>query len=238
MNITSPPLKWALPAPQTPTLRWPLAVRLNTDKLRATFSTLRRWALFLLVLLGACTLYDQAIGDGPLPHINTLEGVTKISTSNQINSTHHLPPPVTAKEGWQALKQSRTLLTGLSPGIAEWLYDLKRKNKIAYGKMPATLSFYGKSADTPILAAYEALSGTLYIGNDFWALNNGEKVAILAHEYRHARQNWAKQISVRLAQCMWAGQLSEHSRLENEAFDYERQVRAALGLPPLRATTP
>jgi hypothetical protein len=183
-------------------------------------------------------LYDQAIGDGPLPPINNVSAVSKFRTLSQINSTLDLPPALTSTEGWQALSQSRAMIVVLSPEIEEWLYDLKRKDKITYGKAPTTLSFYKKSAGTPIFAAYEPLGGKLYIGIDFWGLSNGEKAAILAHEYRHARQNWPKLISIRLMQGLWGGQLSDQSRLENEALDYERQARAALGLSPLLSKTP
>lgn len=239
MNIVSPLLKWtALTGPPATPIHWTLGIPCNKDDLRAALSVLRRWTLYLFVLLGACAFYDQAIGDGPLPPINNLSAVSEFRALSQVNSTLDVPPALTSTEGWQALSQSRALLAAISPEIEEWLDDLKRKDKITYGKAPTTLSLYKKQEGTPIFAAYEPLGGKLYIGTDFWDLSNGEKAVILAHEYRHARQNWPKLISIRLTQGLWGGQLNDQSRLENEAFDYERQARAALGLSPLLSQTP
>ncbi|WP_373532042.1 hypothetical protein [Vampirovibrio sp.] len=219
----------ALPAPNVLIIRMPWADG------RSVLSALKRWALCLFVLLGACTFYDQIMGDGRLPAFNEVGHLPEIHTLVHTNSTLDFPHTQAPARGWQALRQSRSLLSALSPEIAAWVYELRQNNRIVYNETPATLWLYSKPASTPMLAAYEGMSGKLYVGADFWHLSDGEKAAILAHEYRHARQNWPKQISVRLAQYLGGAQLSDQSRLEYEAFDYERQARAALGLSPLMA---
>lgn len=230
-TFATPTLSWPVPA------QWP-APTFMINAFSDALSMLKRLVLTLLILLGACTLYDQAIGDGRLPRFNELASSSSISALSRMNSTSAYAPMENLRTGWLAMAHSRELLTAISPEIVVWLYDLNQKNRIEYGKAPATLFLYGKSSDTPVMAAYEVLSGKLYIGSAFWALSDGEKAAVLAHEYRHTRQNWPKQISDRLAQLASGGQLRYQSRLEAEAFDYERQARAALGLSPLTAQIP
>ncbi|WP_303673353.1 hypothetical protein [Vampirovibrio chlorellavorus] len=190
-----------------------------------------RWLSATLILLGLCTLYDQGVGDGTLPGLNDLSGIREIRSAARQNSSRSLKGPA----HWQSLSGGRSLLLALSPSLADWLYQLHHQRKIVYAAPAHWQSAYGQSSETPLLAAYEPWSGKLYIGADFWTLSDGEKAAILAHEYRHARQNWPKVISHRLAQWLMHGQLQYHTPLEREAFDYERQARAALGLSPLTA---
>lgn len=203
--------------------------------LRETCQTLQRqttrWLSGALIVLGLCTLYDQGVGDGKLPSFNDLSGIREIRSAARQNSSQNLKAPA----NWQTLSGGRSLLLALSPPLAHWLYQLHHQRKIVYAPPAHWQSAYGQSSETPLLAAYEPWSGKLYIGTAFWALDDGEKAAILAHEYRHARQNWPKVISHRLAQWLIHGQLQYHAPLESEAFDYERQARAALGLSPLTA---
>ncbi|WMU93266.1 hypothetical protein EMOOHJMP_00072 [Microcystis phage MaAM05] len=190
-----------------------------------------RWLSGALIILGLCTLYDQGVGDGTLPGFNDLSGIREIQSAARQNSSPNLKAPA----NWNTLSGGRSLLLALSPSLAEWLYQLNRQQKIIYETQEKWQSAYGQSSETPLLAAYEPWSGNLYIGPAFWALSDGEKAAVLAHEYRHARQNWPKILSHRLAQWMTHGQLPYDTPLEREAFDYERQARAALGLSPLTA---
>lgn len=203
--------------------------------LSGMFSLCKRLILTLLILLGACTLYDQAIGDGRLPRLNDLSGISSFSAQARSNTTLNSLENPAIQPGWNHLAASRELLTAVSPEIAAWLYTLHEQNRIVYGSPLHLSAFYGKTSETPVLAAYEKLGGKLYIGNDFWVLNDGEKAAILAHEFRHSRQNWPKVLSHRLAQLIGGGQFHYQSSLEAEAFAYERQVRSAFGLSPLSA---
>ncbi len=227
----SPPEVWAstlaggIP-PTRPRHLSPIRVRLKHG-----LELAKRWLLSMLVLLGLCTLYDQGVGDGKLPVFNDLSSLQEMQTRAQQNSSQNLKAPA----NWGALSGGRSLLLALSPQLADWLYQLNDQQKIIYKAPEKWQSAYGKSSETPLLAAYEPWSGNLYIGAAFWALSDGEKAAVLAHEYRHARQNWPKVLSHRLAQWLTHGQLQYHTTIESEAFDYERQARAALGLSPLTA---
>lgn len=198
--------------------------------LSTLFSAIKRMSFTLLILLGSCTLYDHAIGDGPLPRLNEVRSIHALQTLAHSNSTAAVSRISNPRQGWQALAQSRDLLTAISPEISLWLHELQQKNQIEYVDTSALSAVYSQSDDTPTLAAYEKISGKLVIHSAFWTLSDGEKTAILTHEYRHARQNWPKKISVHLGQFVAGGQLRYQSQLEAEAFDYERQARSALGL--------
>lgn len=201
----------------------------------AVFAGIKRISFTLLILLGSCTLYDHAIGDSSLPRLNEVGSIHALQTLAHSNSTAEVSTISNPHQGWQALSQSRDLLTALSPEISLWLHELQQKNQIEYANTSALSTVYGQSDDTPTLAAYEKISGKLVIHSAFWALSDGEKTAILTHEYRHARQNWPKKISVHLGQFVAGGQLHYQSQLEAEAFDYERQARSALGLSQAQA---
>lgn len=190
-----------------------------------------RWLSGALIILGLCALYDQGIGDGKLPALNDVSGSPEVLSAARYNSTLTIKGPA----NWENLSGGRRLLLLLSPQLAEWLYQLNNRQKIIYETRGNWRSAYGKTSQTPLLAAYEPWSGKLYIGSAFWKLPDGEKAAVLAHEYRHSRQNWPKVLSHRLVQWITHGQLQYESSLENEAFDYERQARAAFGLSLLTA---
>lgn len=216
-----------------PFFHWALAVQ---GRLLCWLSAMKRMLFILLLLLGACTVYDHAIGDGVLPRLNELASIRSLKQAAQENSTAGVTTIHSQDalgHGWQALGQTRELLTALSPEIALWLVELQQNHSIAYPQASALTAMYRQADDTPVLAAYEKASGKLLIYPAFWALSDGEKVATLAHEYRHARQNWAKKISVHLGQLVAGGRLAYDSRLEAEAFDFERQARFAMGLSSL-----
>lgn len=198
--------------------------------LRIIHQLLRGFSL-LLILLGLCTLYDQGMGDGTLPGLNDISTVAELRTLAGQNRTQDLK----TSGDWDALRPARRLLVNLSPTLGDWLYTLHQQNRIVYHSPVGVQAHYHQTQTVPVLAAYEFWSGRLYLGPDFWKLSEGEKVAVLAHEARHARQNWAKIISQRLALLITRGHLPYDNPLEAEAFDFERQARVALGLSPLTA---
>lgn len=225
-------------------LGWQPALRVLGTALSNLFSVFRRGLLTLLIILGSGTLYEHAVGDGVMPRLNELGSVQELKTLALANSTAHFitvsdanapgaepDAEPDAEQGWQALARSRELLSALSPEMGLWLHQLRRNYHIEYAQGGALGAIYSQTAETATLAAYDKLSGKLMIHPGFWGLNDGEKAAVLAHEYRHSRQNWPKKISVQLAQLVAGGQLRYQSQLEAEAFDYERQARSALGLP-------
>lgn len=192
---------------------------------------LYRILILFLLLIGLCTVFDEVIGDGTLPRFNELKTVAPALISQAKRNTTYIFNYQSDAKAWSALKPSRELLTALSPEIAAWLYDLHQKQQIVYREPSHTdAKTYGLPTDTPLIAAYRHLDGKLYLGKAFWALPDGQKIAVLAHEYRHFRQNPPKRFSRQLAQLMGGGRLHYTSTIEDEAFAYEKQAQAALGL--------
>jgi hypothetical protein len=192
---------------------------------------LSRITMLLLLIIGVCTVFDETIGDGELPHFNNLKAATSdVAWQAKRNTTYRFYYQTDAK-AWSALKPSRQLLMALSPEIAAWLYDMHRNQHIIYHAPTNTnAATYALPPNTPLIAAYSHLQGKLYLGRTFWDLSDGEKIAVLAHEYRHFRQNPPKRFSRQLAQLIGLGRLHYTSLIEDEAFAYEKQAQAALGL--------
>ena len=199
---------------------------------RLALRQMMRVILLMALIIGFCTIYDEAVGDGSLPSFNTLKTVSPAFAAQAAqNTTQTLQPNASEAKHWQALAPSRELLTALSPEIAAWLYDLRQKNRIVFHEPSENLTaVFHSAAETQVIAAYRHLDGKLYLGQAFWQLSDGQKAAVLTHEYRHARQNLPKRISRQLAQIASGGWLHYQSPIEEEAFAYERQAQAALGL--------
>lgn len=190
-----------------------------------------RLMIILIAIIGLGTIYDEAIGDGPLPRLNRIAAIKpSVTEMARQNSTRHLPAQATAIAKWNALSPSRDLLTGVSPQISAWLYELQQQERIIYSEPQESLSLYPMPKDTEAIAAYRHINGRLYLGNAFWRLSDGQKVAVLAHEYRHSQQSLPKRISRQLAQLAGMGHFDYQSPIEEEAFAYERQALSAVGL--------
>ena len=179
------------------------------------------------------------MGDGPLPEFKALSPFIGqhqlLAQLAQKNSTAEMDAellnnaPLT-EQYWTALSASRRLLLTISPSIADWLDALYREGHISL-KEPADIHpTYQVSEDTELLAAYRYSENTLYLGRAFWRLSDGEKAAVLAHEYRHAHQNIGKRLSHQLAELVGLGSLQQASPMEAEALAYEQSARIALGL--------
>lgn len=211
--------------------RIPQPIQTQHHPLYGVAQSIGRILLLFLLLIGLCTVFDEVVGDGDLPHFNTLKAIDPdITTKANQNTTAALIANPTASIAWQAMAPSRDLLTALSPEIAAWLYQLHQENRIIYTAPTDAYGSYGITPDARLIAAYRHLDGKLYLSQEFWALSDGQKVVVLAHEYRHYRQNAPKRLSHMLAQLLSAGRLRYHSAIEDEAFSYERQAQSALGI--------
>ncbi len=206
---------------------------------RTVMTRLLRITLMLLICIGAATVWDAKIGDGPLPTFNTLTSDVAehrlLARMAQRNSTADWHPLLAhtaphSADYWAALYPSRRLLNTLSPTITKWLDTLHREEHITLSEPEDIHATYQVSADTELLAAYRYSENTLYLGQGFWRLRDGEKAAILTHEYRHSRQNVGKRLSHQLAQLIGLGNLQQDSPMEAEALAYEQAAKMAMGL--------
>jgi hypothetical protein len=225
--ISRPGLRFGGDAPpkevKTPLVK-PVGVRAFVSQ---AFRTARNTLVMLLALVGGGQVYDAAIGDGPLPQMKQLSRVDPDLHQQALqNSTAELAwggkRERTESEYWEALQPTLKILRTVSPEIAEWVESQRASGKLSYD-LP--------SLHIEPVAAYHPILRTLYINHDhFWGLKDGEKAAVLAHEYRHARQNIPKVTSSRLTQLL-SGRFFEYPcQLEDEAHLYEKALLEALGM--------
>jgi len=235
-NATFNTSTWELPKPaevSQPSLTKPLGQTI----LQVIAWGMRRVinvATLMLIIIGLGTVWNATIGDGSLPQLTALTHLSpKQAQLAQHSTTANLPITTIRSSYWEALSSSRSLLLSLSPQLAQWLLNLHLRQHIKIQDPDDIHQTYHVSSETPLLAAYRFNEDTLYLGEAFWKLSDGQKVTVIAHEYRHSRQNFGKRLSVQLAQWMGLGQLQAISPLEDEARDYERQAANALGINPL-----
>lgn len=143
--------------------------------------------------------------------------------------THNLTANIhigdSPEKHWQALKSTREILQAINPDISNWLERLYQGQKIIWTPRPTLFNW-------PVIASYDGRFNDFYLGSTFWTLPEGEKAAIIAHEYFHACQNklWIFADTVEEA---LSGQLSHYgSRTEDEAHLYQLYAYRAMGLPP------
>lgn len=209
-------------------LKTPLAKPVGVRAFVAqTLRTARNTLVMLLALVGGGQVYDAAIGDGPLPQMKTLSRVDPDLHQQAFqNSTAALAwgdrKGRTESEYWEALQPTLAILRTVSPEIATWVESQRASGKLSYDP---------PSVHIEPIAAYHPILRTLYINHEhFWGMKDGEKAAVLAHEYRHARQNIPKVTSSRLTQLL-AGRFFEYPcQLEDEAHLYEKAMLEALGM--------
>jgi hypothetical protein len=176
--------------------------------------------LGLLQWLACITDNDMLPPFHPLP-----ANQAKLLKYRYLILTTHLRESDTPKAHWQALQPSLRLLQAINPDISHWITQLNRENRILW-KPHATLFNW------PVLASYDWRFNNFYLGPDFWKLQEGEKAAVLAHEYFHYRQNRFWMVADTLGEGL-SGKLSEYgSRTEDEAHLYQWYAYQALHMPP------
>ncbi|MBY0405193.1 MAG: hypothetical protein K2X66_14945 [Cyanobacteria bacterium] len=151
----------------------------------------------------------------------------------------------TREEWWNALQPTRELLQKVSPEINQWLEDLYQKDKITFVSHP--------KKDAVEDSQLDLITGKLTLNSWFLMNPDSVKVGILGHEYRHSRQNTGKVINHLISPVqIWnyykqelhersgknpqpdgkssmEGHLNYVSRIEDEAFGFQKQVDMCMG---------
>lgn len=163
------------------------------------------------LLIIAITSYDLIVGDGEMPQFS----IVSLKDANETNTMHlwgqHAPHEDSAY--WKGLESSLVILDDINPQISGWV---RRKHHAG------DLVFVPQGTE---LAKYDYFSGKLTICHGFFIDNEKKKVAMLAHEYRHSKQNYGKIARYILSCCL-------HKRgtmdiVENDAYLYEKEAEAA-----------
>lgn len=195
--------------------------------LKKSLRSARNCFILLLAAIGGGQVYNTAVGDGRMPRLNALDTTsTVVQDKLNTNTTQHLvaQESVDPETYWQAMQPAMEILEEVSPEIAAWVRQKQDTQKIVYGQPMI-------GGDGPI-AAYHPVFNNLYICQPFWEMKDGDKAAVLAHEYRHSRQNLPKMFSDRIAQLL-SLKINEYPcHIEDEAYLYEKEFYQALGKDP------
>lgn len=206
-----------------------------SDKLANTLHVGKRWfgtvlntLLCVLALTGGLQLLAAMTSDSLVSPFRPLASFRPdlLPVREQV-LTRTLRPTDSAEAHWEALSASRELLWAINPDILSWLRRMNKENRIIWEPRPNVFNW-------PVLAAYDARFDNLYLSPGFWELSEGEKAAVLTHEYFHAHQNRARLFIDTIEKAL-SGKLSKYgSRTEDEAHLYQLFAYRALGMPPSR----
>lgn len=168
-------------------------------------------------MIGACLVLDKIIGDGPLPTF--IPGKYKIQTTP-------ITQPKSTKDYQTALQPVFQILRGTNPQIAFWLKQQTIQYQFVF---PIDHPQYKETK-----ALHVPFVNMLILGPSFWKETELDKAAIIAHEYRHSRQNFAKVIGERTSQLLSLQTFinPDATRLEDEAYLYQAAFYKAVGTEP------
>lgn len=183
-----------------------------------------RTIFVLVVILGAATAYDSSVGDGELPsfahlgyasannlprpkfaHDPDLKLIYYRRPYNETHVKNHL---------WEEIHDSVRILYRISPRIGTWVRQQYQNDKIVF------------SDGNGSFCTYDYFTGVLTLRRGFFTQNEGKKAVMLAHEYRHSRQNYGKLLRYIASHLFTSG--GQESIVENDAYLYEQDAVLAL----------
>lgn len=189
--------------------------RLGAD-LRSVPRYVVRYTILVLAFFGLLSLWES-LGDGRIPSpclLRTLD-------------PYHVSAPQCILEGagdqarWQALAAALAILDQVHPEVASWVRQRREASALVFSDE------YCRGRDRQAsLARYDHFRHRLIIQRPLFSENDGEIAAVLCHEYRHSRQNFAKLVKCALSFVTTAE--GDRSILENDALLYEHEARLAI----------
>ena len=188
-------------------------------------SSLLNIALYLLALVGLVQIlavFDNTEAVQPFRSLKVIRPDLMDIRSQTLTS--EITDHDTATKHWHALQHSEALLWAINPDISNWLVRLNKEKRIIWTRRPTLFNW-------PVLASYDWRDNTFYLGPDFWKLSEGDKAAVIAHEYFHYRQNKIWMVGDTLLEAI-SGKLKEYgSRTEDEAHVYQWFAYRAMSMP-------
>ena len=139
--------------------------------------------------------------------------MAQYNTSGHLTSRKKLNPT----ECWESIQMSLQILDQVCPESSNWV-----RSQYVKGKLDWTTECNGT------LATFNYQSRVLTINSSMFRLNDGVKASILAHEFRHSRQNFTK-FFTSVAACVFHGKVQPHI-VEDDARLYEKEVLIAIFL--------
>lgn len=132
----------------------------------------------------------------------------------KINTTKDIEMPLDEGEYWEHIQPTLKVLRAVSPQAEKWVREKQETGKIKY------------DASTGFYATFDFVSRELTIYPRFFDMEDGVKASILAHEWRHSRQNPEKFIKYIMSYAITRELQTE--LVENDAYLYEAQCRESL----------
>lgn len=197
-----------------------------TQIIKKIASSFLRIAICFLSLIGLVVCIGAFTGNETVQPFRSLQSFRPelLSSRNQILTSNTMDQ-YSARDHWEALHHAQALLWAINPDISSWLISLQKRNRIIWTTRSTLFNW-------PVIASYDWRSDDLYFGPGFWQLSEGDKAAVIAHEYFHYRQNKIWMIGDTLLETI-TGKLSEYgSKTEDEAYLYQLFAYRAMGMPP------
>ena len=166
------------------------------------------------------------MGDGPIPDVRPVN-VEAPDWAKQVRAreTVHLQDKaVSAEAKWQGLQPALAVLDQILPEVSAWVRDRQAQQLLVFDGEGAGLEH--------AIAAYQPSTKKLFVNEYYWGMNTGNQAAVLAHEFRHSKQNFPKLIAVTVGQLVTGGVFKYPSLIEDEAFQYQSRYLKAIGLKP------
>lgn len=168
-------------------------------------------------MMGAASVYDSTIGDGDIPEPIELGRLSDVRTLARFNSTANFAHEEyrTKEECWDNLQPTLKVLHKVAPHVESWINDQQANGKIIY-----------EGESRGLICTFDCISRELTIYPALWSEQDGIKASILAHEWRHSRQNPQKFAKYVLSYVI-TRELKD-DLVENDAYLYEKQTYEAI----------
>lgn len=130
--------------------------------------------------MGATTLYDITVGD-QVPYVANLSDFSPERKLAYKNSDPNLLFEWDEDRCWEALQEPLQILDRVCPEASHWVRDRYENGHLIWEK-----EYSG------CYAKFHYVDRDLTINRILFGENNGRVASILAHEFRHSRQNFSK----------------------------------------------
>lgn len=163
--------------------------------------------MLIILSLGITTTYDIVVGD-EVPQVNSLP----VGSYEKTIIFDHAD---LEKEYWENIQRPLYILDKVCPEASQWVRDCKEKNMIVF-----------KKENDGCYAKFDFLNKNLVINNSLFDQNNGTIASILAHEFRHSRQNFSIYFKSIIAHVILRE--PKYSIVEDDAEFFEAKVTLAI----------
>lgn len=158
-------------------------------------------------------MYDVIVGDD-VPHIYNL-GYNAPERQQAKDNTTREARGKSPDELWDVYQPTIEILDKACPEAANWIRKCHEEDRLVWS---------GRGGTT--FANYDSVSDMITIHDILHAEPDGIKAGILAHEFRHSRQNYAKWFKWGTA-CMLMSHPPD-GMIEDDAYYFEHRVYLAI----------